>query len=375
MRTWARLGALIFLTLVATFGGVGLAEASGWSVQTLPGNMPAGPVSCTTMAACTVLAGQQAERWNGRAWSIHSILADYVLIAISCPSRTTCISVGSVEGSETALLIERWNGAVWSTKVLSSPAGVYSSSLVSVSCSSTRFCMAVGTSNTVIDGLSASLPLVERWNGSAWSVVSAPVVAPTASNGGGGYDDELDSVSCTSANACTAVGTDGYFTLVERWNGVRWSIQPSPNRDVHTTTSALTSVSCASNVACTAVGWTEPNDFPSPRPSLTLVERWNGFSWSIQRSPSPGDVPELASVSCASRIACTAVGDYGDRADHDESLIEQSSGPRWTIPHTPKVRNSSLGGVSCTSPTACIAAGSAFDSKHPWGYGFIERSP
>ena len=237
--------------------------------------------------------------------------------------------------------------------------------------------MAVGTSRTVIDGLSALLPLVERWNGSAWSVVAAPSNAPTAQSG---YEDELYGVSCTSAHACTAVGTDADFTLVERWNGSRWSIQPSPNRDAttpinaHTLTNSLQSVSCVSNVACTAVGSTIPS-FSSRGPFLTLVERWNGSSWSIQRSPSPGDAPQLSSVSCQSRTACTAVGDYADRADHDESLIEQSNGPRWTIPHTPKVRNSSLGGVSCTSPTACIVAGSVVDSKHPSGYGFVERSP
>jgi hypothetical protein len=40
--------------------------------------------------------------------------------------------------------------------------------------------------------------------------------------------------------------------------------------------------------ACTAVGSTDPGDFSSPGPFLTLVERWNGSSWSIQRSPSPG---------------------------------------------------------------------------------------
>lgn len=375
MRSWARLGALILLTLVAMFGVVGLAEASGWSVQTLPGNRPAGPLSCPTMAACSVLPiqGAQAYRWNGRAWSVQSIPAGYGLIGISCPSRTACIGVGSVEGSWTAPLIERWNGTVWSRQAVPRPAGVYSTGLVSVSCSSTRFCMAVGTSNTVIGGFSARLPLVERWNGSAWSIVSAPVVTPTASNGGGGYDDELDGVSCISANACTAVGTDGYFTLVERWNGVRWSIQPSPNRDATTTTSVLNSVSCASNVACTAVGLTLPNAFVAGH-IFTLVERWNGSSWSIQRSPSPGDAPQLSSVSCASRIACTAVGEHADRAGHDEPLIEQSDGARWTILHTPKVPNSGLDGVSCTSPTACMVAGSAFDSKHPGGYGFVERS-
>ena len=72
--------------------------------------------------------------------------------------------------------------------------------------------------------------LAERWNGSSWSV------QPTANPGG--INPELVDVSCTSARACTAVGSagnggdvSGIGALAERWNGTSWSIERDPNID------------------------------------------------------------------------------------------------------------------------------------------------
>jgi hypothetical protein len=57
----------------------------------------------------------------------------------------------------------------------------------------------------------------------------------------------LRSVSCVSEVACTAVGSygtrAGERTLVERWNGTRWSFQRSTN-PIGVSNSRLTGVSC-----------------------------------------------------------------------------------------------------------------------------------
>jgi hypothetical protein len=63
-------------------------------------------------------------------------------------------------------------------------------------------------------------------------------------------------VSCTSAAACTAAGdytnSSTYArTLIETWNGTRWSLVPSPNRRAD---SYLDGVSCTST-ACTTAGY------------------------------------------------------------------------------------------------------------------------
>jgi hypothetical protein len=69
--------------------------------------------------------------------------------------------------------------------------------------------------------------------------------------------DTLISLSCTSAAACTATGYRGsngvYKTLIESWDGTTWSVVPSPNRgDI---SSALVGVSCTSATTCTATGY------------------------------------------------------------------------------------------------------------------------
>jgi len=79
-------------------------------------------------------------------------------------------------------------------------------------------------------------------------------------------------VSCTSAQACTAVGDHGAstspnLTLAERWNGTAWTIQDTPN-PVGATASELRGISCISASACTAAG----DYFGSRGPPLTLAE-------------------------------------------------------------------------------------------------------
>jgi hypothetical protein len=67
-------------------------------------------------------------------------------------------------------------------------------------------------------------------------------------------------------------------TLAERWNGVSWSIQDTPALGF----SALSGVSCRSTTACTAVG-----SFINGNTLVTLAARWDGASWSVQSTPNP----------------------------------------------------------------------------------------
>ena len=96
---------------------------------------------------------------------------------------------------------------------------------------------------------------------------------------------------CTAANACTAVG---FFSragaggdtaaLVERWNGATWTIQSTPNPS-GAASIGLSGVSCSSANACTAVG--SFSRASSGGDYTALVERWNGATWTIQSTPHP----------------------------------------------------------------------------------------
>src|SRR5262249_36940410 len=146
----------------------------------------------------------------------------------------------------THTLGERWNGTKWSVVATPTPNSD-DVALFSVSCTTATNCLSVGyfTSTSGTDA-----PLAQRWNGSAWSIVPAPNPK--------GSDSYLNAVSCVSATSCTAVGssypaTGPGRTLVERWNGSGWTVAASPN-PVGAGDSYLSGVRCKSATSCTAVG-------------------------------------------------------------------------------------------------------------------------
>jgi hypothetical protein len=117
------------------------------------------------------------------------------------------------------------------------------------------------------------------------------------------------------------------WTLAERWDGTRWTIQSTPNLSRIGYT-ALTAVSCTSAADCTAVG--------TYNLSVGIAEHWNGTRWTIQRLPTPPGTPGEAplvnpvSISCASATACMTVGNT-----ENMTLAEQWNGSRWIIEPTP----------------------------------------
>ena len=146
----------------------------------------------------------------------------------------------------------------------------------------------------------------------------------------------LNGVSCVKATFCIAVGnysTDRDYdprsspdtALAERWDGNRWSLQrvATPRGASY---SSLSDVSCSSTSACTAVG----SDFGRNLNGI-LAERWDGKRWTLQRTPRPAGSPtaRLSGVSCATRTACTAVGQFNNSSQSRTfPLIEGWSGTK-----------------------------------------------
>jgi hypothetical protein len=172
--------------------------------------------------------------------------------------------------------------------------------------------MAVGYYDTTTN---AQASLAERWNGKHWSIAATP-------DPGGAAGSELSSVSCTAAGECSAVGDcekeiNHSRTLAERWNGKKWSVQKTRN-PTSNPNKTLLGVSCTSAKSCTAVG-----DTSGPLVwYATLVEHWNGSKWSVQGSPHPGTDSQLQGVSCSSTSTCTAVGWHETDSGPQKTLVE-----------------------------------------------------
>jgi hypothetical protein len=247
-----------------------------------------------------------------------------VLRSVSCSSTTACTAVGSyyLESEKTYKpLVERWNGTSWSLQSAPNPpTGGSEIAMLSVSCASSTSCTTVGLANKA--------PFVERWNGTSWSIQTAPVPSPSV-------ESSLEGISCSSTSSCMAVGSfreasgAGQYKkpLTERWNGSEWSVVTAPSPSEAKGEVVLSGVSCASSVYCTAVGRYSPVASGNPNELRTLAEYWDGSKWAIQSSPnSTQKINRLAAVSCSSAIACTAVGDAGlnlSGAEADVSLAER----------------------------------------------------
>jgi hypothetical protein len=234
-------------------------------------------------------------------------------MGVSCTSMTSCTAVGVLvpkPGSTPSLTFAtRWTGTSWIVEATPNPLGARQNSLSGVSCPTARACVAVGSSE---NGKDTRL-LVERWNGTSWSI--QPALSPKHAKG-----TALTGVSCFSPIVCTAVGsyhdaTGAQRTLAERWNGTSWAVQPTPNVKG---SNSLAGVSCPGLRTCTAVGTGR---------GLTLAERWTGKSWAIQPTPNRTGTSELLGVSCPSLELCTAVGGYGQPPFGLTPLIE-----RWIAP-------------------------------------------
>jgi hypothetical protein len=346
-----------------------------WTVKPTPDPVGAeisvlGSVSCSSARACTAVGSSAAslssftfplaERWDGNSWRIQATPTPKgtsdTLYGVSCPSARACIAVGSAFHSarrQNTALTEIWNGSGW--RVQSVPAISGPSSLYAVSCTSARSCVAVG--HTLGAPQHA---IIERWDGNTWRIQAIPQLAK---------DTTLVGVSCPQARFCTAVGwntaTGSARPLALSWSGENWQVQAVP-LPRHAPAGLFDAVSCTSAKACTATG----TDFSHPG-GPTLAERWNGKTWRVQRTPNPANISlsssevALDGVSCSSAKACTAIGEY--TPDHAAAyFIESWNGKRWRLepaPHPSDFAHGALLGISCAS-ARCAAVGAYAGKVH-----------
>ncbi len=191
-----------------------------------------------------------------------------------------------------------------------------------------------------------------------WRIVSSPNV------GTGTYGNRLNAVAAVSANDAWAVGfsphpsgTPQYLrqTLIEHWNGSNWSVVASPNPTGKTWV-VLNGVAAVSASDVWAVGHSGD---PSSIPLQTLTMHWNGKSWSIVPSPSPGTYNGnvLNAVDAVSANDVWAVGWYqsGSTGQEGGALTMHWDGTAWTV--VPNPSRWALHGVTAISSNDVWAVG------------------
>src|SRR5216683_1259674 len=170
----------------------------------------------------------------------------------------------------------------------------------------------------------------------------------------------LNAVVEVSARDIWAVGdsfspsTGVEQTLIEHWDGTSWSIVPSPNP----TTTHDTFLSGVAEVSANDV-WAVGGS------GQTLIEHWNGEHWRIVASPNPpGSTGSLGAVAEVSAHDIWAVGTFKNSTG-GLPLIEHWDGEQWSIVASPNPTGSSftfLNGVTEVSAHNVWAVGGYFTS-------------
>jgi hypothetical protein len=372
-------GALYHYRIVATssYGttdGADRTVTPGWTVQATPNPEGAkeaglGGTSCASSTNCEAAGAYEssssvvltlAERWSGAKWETQATpnpegAKGSYLEGVSCTSSTSCEAVGTYYNSSGRLvtLAEQWNGTKWEIQSTPNPEGSQFNELTHVSCVSSTMCEATGIA---LNSSTHYVPLAEVWNGAKWEIQSIP-------NPEGAEKAILETVSCASSSACEAIGYDegsghGHWAFAERWNGSTWEVQASPKPE-GATQATLSAVACTSATSCEASG-----DYGnSAGVFVTLAENWNGSEWKVQSTPNPEGAKRsvlVGGLSCSSGTACWAVGNYENSAGVTVTLAESWNGAKWAVQSTPDpegAKESYLRGVSCTSSTICEATG------------------
>lgn len=168
-----------------------------------------------------------------------------------------------------------YDGSRWTEQVAPSPA--HDNRLVSISGVASDDVWAVGFSN---DASGLREPLAEHWDGSTWTQVSLATSAaddvwdpPRADH------SSFTSISAVSTAHVWAAGDSGFVkgdgsqgkvrTLIEHWDGTRWSIvqSPTPRRQNY-----VYGISADSRKDAWLVG-------AKTTKGAMFVEHWNGTAW------------------------------------------------------------------------------------------------
>jgi eukaryotic-like serine/threonine-protein kinase len=275
-----------------------IAHWNGTSWRQVPGSgLPSGELAAVaaTSASNAWAVGSTAGgktlilHWDGTSWKqVPSVATAGSLTGVSASSATDAWAIGS---GSSQILILHWNGTSWQQVPGPSLGGkAYLNGVVAIS---GRAAWAVGEvfNGTLFAGF------ILHWNGTSWQLVPSPI----PSEGRFGYS--LSGVAAISATSAWAVGcTDGCPSggtpLIERWDGTAWTQVAAP-----TTPYALYNLARVAAVSATSA-WAVGVSGPSADEGAATAY-WNGHDWTLSHGISGA---ALGGVSATSATDAWAVG-------------------------------------------------------------------
>ena len=254
------------------------------------------------------------EHWDGVAWTIAKSPspATKTFNGIAAIAENDVWAVGYVYSNvylNTTPLVEHWDGSQWTVQPCATIQGAQQVYLNAITAVAPNDIWAVGSYSSATV---ANAPFSEHWDGTTWKVVPVPENGTFLFGAASGGTND--------------VWATGYVDVAMRWDGSQWI-----STSVANTGGSLNGVMVLPNDEAWAVG----NQFQYPS-TLTLIELWNGSTWSVVPSMNPGvSWNNLFAVSGTGLDDVWAVGGYASASGTTNTLIEHWDGSAWTLVPSP----------------------------------------
>ena len=258
-------------------------------------------------------------RWDGSSWTLvpspspgQSFL-DLNGVASISSTDAWAVGVYDVSGNWKTLTMH-WDGASWALVPSPSPDPTLNR-LDGVTALSGSDVWAVGHG-----GQTGSLAISRPSGTDGWRRTA------TANEGTG--ENELNGISARSPSDIWAVGQAEHQSLTVHYDGTAWTTVPSPNLAYGV---RLEDVATIGPKDAWAVGWSgSAGSFDD----VDVAMHWNGMHWSIVPTPQPGGtaIDRLLAVDAVAPNDVWAVGIYSPNPVlEDHSLILHWNGVRWSV--------------------------------------------
>ena len=249
------------------------------------------------------------ERWDGTRWRLVASPnpdpgGSNTLQSVDQQAPNSAWAVGSYSNptrTKALALTARWDGSQW--RAVPNPATTqYQNVLQAVDGSAPNDVWAVGY--TLSTYIATPTALLMHWDGQRWRTVSVPSPQHTTLHG-------VLAVSRTDVWAVgqsLTPGAGGWNAAILHWDGSRWTRVPVPVPNAGVLYSDLRDVVALSAGRVYAVGSATTNTGAY----VTLVLRWNGTAWTVNPTPSPPNQPVLRGAAAIGPSTVWAVGHRWD---------------------------------------------------------------